>query len=139
MANGSVVMAVDFYAGPGMKLTKMRASAIDNKHVMLEEEMLEKDTLGRPLWERDRIEIALVSPSQLDCTETIEYFRDPNGAPVARVLYGRPLRRIGEAERQREAQEMERKGQKKTRRNPGPCLQTMRAQGYESFESGRHA
>jgi len=113
VANGRVVIGVAAYAGPGTKLTKIAASGIDDKHVTLEEEIIEKDTLGQPLWERDRTEIALVSSSQLDCTETIEYFRNPNNAPVASVIYKGPLRRISEAERQREAREMERKGLKK--------------------------
>lgn len=122
VANGRVVMSVAAYAPPGMKITKITARGIDDKHVVLEQEALEKDTLGQPLWERDRIEIALSSSSRLDCTETHDYFRDRGATPVAEVVYTGPMRRISEAEAKRQIEEMERKGLKKQGETRAPVL-----------------
>jgi hypothetical protein len=120
--NGRVVLSIATYAPPGMKVTKMTARGVDDKHVMLGQEALEKDTLGQPLWERDRIEIALTSSSRLDCTEIHDYFRDRGAAPVAEVVYTGPMRRISEAETQRRIEEMERKGLKKQGETRAPVL-----------------
>ncbi len=122
VANGRVVMSVAAYAPPGMKITKMSASGIDDRHVLLEEEALEKDTLGEPLWDRMRIELALGSAGMLDCTETHDYYRTANGSAIARVIYQGPLKRVSEAERKRGIEEMERKGLKKQGETTAPVL-----------------
>jgi hypothetical protein len=121
-ANGHVVMSIAAYAAQDVKLTKMQTSGINERHVMLEEEALEKDTLGNPLIERDRIDIALASAGQLDCVETHDYYRDPNGAVVAEVIYKGPLGRITAAEGQKKIEEMERQGLKKQGETTAPVL-----------------
>jgi hypothetical protein len=118
---GSVVMSVATYAAAGIKVLRISAMGLDNRHVLLEQDLAGSDTLGRPLWEHDRVEIGLVSPSQLECTKTSKFYRDASRTvSVAEVVYHGPLARISEAERTREIREIERKGMTKQAETQAP-------------------
>lgn len=112
--NGRVVMRLGMWAPPGAKITRLVATGVDANHVRVEDDLSAKDNLGAPIWIRERYEIVLSSRDEIDCTETVNYYRDANFANlVATVQYRGTLRRTGEAEMKRHVEEMERKGMKK--------------------------
>ena len=114
MENGRVVMRLAMWAPPGGKITRLVATGVNAKHVRVEDDLSVKDNLGAPIWLRERYDIVLSSSDEIDCTETVNYYRDANFAnPVATVQYRGTLRRTGEAEMKRHVEEMERKGMKK--------------------------
>ncbi|MGB7951366.1 MAG: hypothetical protein WCH75_27090 [Candidatus Binatia bacterium] len=112
--NGQVVMRLAMWAPPGAKITRLVATGLSAKHVRVEDDLTAKDSLGAPLWVRERYDIVLSGRDRIDCTETVIYYRDPNFAkPVARVEYRGTLKRTGEAEMRRHVEDMERRGMKK--------------------------
>jgi hypothetical protein len=114
LVDGRVVMKMSLWAPPGGNISGLRATGIDSKHVRVEYQMASKDTLGEPIWMRDRYDIALTSPDQLDCAQTQIYYRDPGFArPVATVQYRGPLRRMSDTEAQARTKKLEREGFKK--------------------------
>ena len=117
-----VVMSVAFYANAEVKVTKLKAGGVDANHVTLEEDEVEKDTLGQPLLRRSRFDFGVASSNQLDCTDTQDFYRDPNAAPVAEVVYKGALGRVSEQEREKQVQEMERKGWKKQAEARAPVI-----------------
>jgi hypothetical protein len=111
LLDGRVVMKMSLWAPPGGNISGLRATGIDSKHVRVEYQMASKDTLGEPIWMRDRYDIALTNPDQLDCAQTQIYYRDPGLArPVATVQYRGPLRRMSDTEAQARTKKLEREG-----------------------------
>jgi hypothetical protein len=111
LVDGRVVMKMSLWAPPGANISGLRATGIDAKHVRVEYEMTSKDTLGEPIWMRDRYDIALSGPDEIDCAQTQTYYRDPALArPVATAQYRGPLRRMSDAEAQGRVKKLEREG-----------------------------
>jgi hypothetical protein len=111
LVDGRVVMKMSLWAPPGAKITRVSATGVDSKHVRIEYDMSSKDTLGEPLWMRDRYDIMLSSRDELDSAQTQTYYRDSAFArPVATVKYRGPLRRMSDAEAQSHAKKLQREG-----------------------------
>jgi hypothetical protein len=114
LVNDRVVMKLALWAPPDAKIKKLRAIGIDARRVRIEDEIEGKDTAGAAIWVHERYDIALLNRDELECVETVTYYRDPGlSRPVGSAEYRGRLRRADDAEMRTHVEEMERRGLKK--------------------------
>jgi hypothetical protein len=114
LVNDRVVMKLALWAPPDAKITRLQATGIDAKRVRVEDEIEGKDSLGAAIWVHERYDIALLNRDELECVETVTYYRDSSRArPAGSAEYRGRLKRAGDAEMRSHVEEMERKGLKK--------------------------
>ena len=112
--NGRVVMKLALWAGADAKITRLRATGVNSKHVRVEDEIATKDSRGAPLWIREQSDIILINKDTIDCSETVYYFRDANFAKTVGVAqYRGTLKRAGESEMKAYEQGLRQKGMTK--------------------------
>ncbi|HWX75898.1 MAG TPA: hypothetical protein VNY32_00390 [Candidatus Acidoferrales bacterium] len=110
LVDGRVVMKLALWAPPGGKVNRLQAIGIDPTHVRVENEAVLKDNRGALLWVRERADIMLLNKETLECTDTSQFFRDPDFARVvATVQYRGALRRVTKEEAEAHVREYEKK------------------------------